>query len=531
MCDYFDLPLGIQSFETLRDNKQIYVDKTDMLYELVRGPNKVFLARPRRFGKSLLLSTIASLFADGVRHFEGLAIEKLWKDKKYRVLQLDFSNITNFDDVAQFESAFRCMLSARFEPLGFKASGIDNRFMAELSLWLSNQPSNALVLLIDEYDAPLTQVLHNQALFDGVQKVLREFFNILKTNDGCFRLLFLTGITRFSHTSIFSGFNNLNDISLDPDFGGLLGYTETELELYYSEFIDSAAQKLQLSRKALLAKLREYYDGFSFDSDGSTHVYCPWSILKFFAASQKKFFSKDARFENYWFNSGGQPAVLMNYLAQRKLEKPLNFFETICMDPTKLLSSAPYHEMDINLLLLQTGYLTIRSVDEVGGLYLGYPNREVASSMALLYAKVMVHDSEFTPQPVLIHLVRGETEPAVSFFNRVFNALDYERYPIKDEASFKGALQILFIGLSLNPQVEVHTAKGRSDLEVSVGAYHWVFELKFAKSQGSASQLCDQAVAQIREKDYGNTPHGKELKRVALVFDEDQRQIIEWNEI
>ena len=110
MCDYFDLPLGIQSFETLRDNKQIYVDKTDMLYELVRGPNKVFLARPRRFGKSLLLSTIASLFADGVRHFEGLAIEKLWKDKKYRVLQLDFSNITNFDDVAQFESAFRCML-------------------------------------------------------------------------------------------------------------------------------------------------------------------------------------------------------------------------------------------------------------------------------------------------------------------------------------------------------------------------------------------------------------------------------------
>ena len=524
MLNYFALPYGTQSFSALRDGEQIYVDKTAMIYELARGRNKVFLARPRRFGKSLLVSTFASLLAHGLRDFQGLAIEKLWKDKTYHVIQLDFSNISNFDTPDRFESRFRSMLAVRFAPLGFEPSGDADRFMEEFSAWLSLQANASLVLLIDEYDAPLTQVLHDKTLFDGVQKVLREFFNILKTNEGCFRFLFLTGITRFSHTSIFSGFNNLYDISLSPEFGTLLGYTESEIETYFSEYIEAKAQTLKISRQELIAQLREYYDGFSFDSDGSTHVYCPWSILSFFGSRQSKF-------ENYWFASGGQPSVLMNYLTQRKLEKPLNFLETVCMDPTKLLSSSPYELMDADLLLLQTGYLTIRSVDEGGGLHLGYPNREVASSMALLYAKVLMKDSEFSPQPLLTHLLRGQTEHVVAFFNSVFNALDYDRYPIRDEASFKGALQILLIGISLNPQIEVHSARGRSDLEVEADAYHWVFELKFSKTGVDTTTLCDKAAVQISDKNYGLTPHGKKLKRVALVFDDVQRQITNWKEV
>ena len=282
MLNYFALPYGTQSFSALRDGEQIYVDKTAMIYELARGRNKVFLARPRRFGKSLLVSTFASLLAHGLRDFQGLAIEKLWKDKTYHVIQLDFSNISNFDTPDRFESRFRSMLAVRFAPLGFEPSGDADRFMEEFSAWLSLQANASLVLLIDEYDAPLTQVLRNKTLFDGVQKVLREFFNILKTNEGCFRFLFLTGITRFSHTSIFSGFNNLYDISLSPEFGTLLGYTESEIETYFSEYIEAKAQTLKISRQELIAQLREYYDGFSFDSDGSTHVYCPWSILSFF---------------------------------------------------------------------------------------------------------------------------------------------------------------------------------------------------------------------------------------------------------
>lgn len=151
--------------------------------------------------------------------------------------------------------------------------------------------------------------------------------------------------------------------------------------------------------------------------------------------------------------------------------------------------------------------------------------------MALLYAKVLMKDSEFSPQPLLTYLLRGQAEHVVAFFNSVFNALDYDRYPIRDEASFKGALQILLIGISLNPQIEVHSARGRSDLEVEADAYHWVFELKFSKTGVDTTTLCDKAAVQISDKNYGQTPHGKTLKRVALVFDDDQRQITNWKEV
>ena len=520
MVDLTQLPLGTQSFSALRAGHQIYVDKTAMIAELARGRNKIFLARPRRFGKSLLVSTFASLFERGLADFDGLAIAELWQDKTYPVVQLDFSTIANFDSVERFESRLKSMLSVRFGRLGFTPSGHEDRFMDEFSEWLSHRDLSSVVLLIDEYDSPLTGTLNEPVLFSGIQSVLREFYNILKSNEGGFRFLFLTGITRFSNTSIFSGFNNLNDISLEPDYGTLLGYTESELNAHFNDFFDQAAETVHLTRPALMTRLRDYYDGFSFDRDGKTHVYCPWSILNFL--------SKNFRFENYWFASGGQPSVLMNFLAVRKLEKPLDFLNTVSMDPSLLLSSAPYDALDVNALLHQTGYLTIRSVDAGGTLQLGYPNREVAASMALLYAKVMVGDEQFTSQQLLSHMLCGNVARVVEFLNRVLNALDYQRYPIRDEASLRGALQILMIGLSLRPQIEVHTAKGRSDLEVETGDFHWVFELKFAKAGTNVASLCREALAQIRDHRYGQTAHGRQVIRVAMVFEETARQITEW---
>ena len=305
------LPMGTQSFETLRKFNEIYIDKTDLIYQLASSRGKVFLARPRRFGKSLLVSTFASLFEHGLRDFRGLAIEKVWKDSTYNVIQLDFSTIANFNSVERFDERFKAMLAVRFGDLGFQPSGDDVRFMAEFSNWLSKQDGGSLVLLIDEYDSPLTQVLNDEKLFLGIQSILKEFFNILKFSEGVFRVLFLTGVTRFSNTSIFSGFNNLLDISLEPKYGTLVGYTESEIGHYFCDYLENAAQTLGISFNTLMGQMREYYDGFSFDRECSTHVYCPWSVLNFLGSSRFKF-------ENYWFQSGGQPGVLMNYLAQLK---------------------------------------------------------------------------------------------------------------------------------------------------------------------------------------------------------------------
>ena len=515
------LPMGTQSFETLRKFNEIYIDKTDLIYQLASSRGKVFLARPRRFGKSLLVSTFASLFEHGLRDFRGLAIEKVWKDSTYNVIQLDFSTIANFNSVERFDEGFKAMLAVRFGDLGFQPSGDDVRFMAEFSNWLSKQDGGSLVLLIDEYDSPLTQVLNDEKLFLGIQSILKEFFNILKFSEGVFRFLFLTGVTRFSNTSIFSGFNNLLDISLEPKYGTLVGYTESEIGHYFCDYLDNAAQTLGISFDALMGQMREYYDGFSFDRECSTHVYCPWSVLNFLGSSRFKF-------ENYWFQSGGQPGVLMNYLAQRKLEEPLDFLKTIPMSSKKLFSSAPYHKLDVNVLLHQTGYLTIRSTNAAGNFLLGYPNREVEASMAQLYAQAMVDDADFESDDILNYMLEGDVEDTVRFVNKVFNSLDYQRYPVRDEASFRGTLQILMIGLSLRPHVEVHTARGRSDMEVEAGDYYWVFEFKFAKLGGDSKALCREALEQIRQKDYGNTLHGKKLIRVGMVFDEEQRQITDW---
>ncbi len=524
MVDTARLPTGTQSFSALRDCSMIYVDKTAMIFEMARERRKLFLARPRRFGKSLLVSTLSTLFQNGLRDFKGLAIEKLWRDTTYTVFAWDFSVIVDFDSVETFREKFYSMLTHALAGHGFVWSGSVNSFSYEFGEWLGGFANTSVVVLIDEYDTPLTSVLHDKTLFLGIQKIMSEFFMILKSREACLRFLFITGVTRLSNTSIFSGFNNLTDISLRPDYGTLLGYTESELEAYFGDFLDDAAHRMNLSREALLNEMRAHYDGFSFDKEARTHVYCPWSVLNFLGESE----AGGGGFGNFWFVSGGQGRVLMNYLALRKLKKPLDFLETVTMDASQLMSSAPYDELDADVLLLQTGYLTIRSVDEAGGLVLGYPNKEVAASMALLYAKVMTKDEQFTALRLLTHLLRGDAQQVMAFLNLVFRSLDYQNYAIRDEASLQGCVQVLMIGLSLRPQVEVHTSAGRSDLEVEAGSNHWVFEFKFARSGVDPHVLCREAVSQIRRRAYGETPHGRRLIRLAMVFEEEKRQATAW---
>ena len=231
------LPLGRSGFPALRDSNAIYVDKTEMVCKLAENDGKLFFARPRRFGKSLLISTFETLFKNGLRDFKGLAIEKLWKDKTYSVVRLDFSEVKNFRTREEFTERFFGYIAKNLGEVGFQPQEGESLAL-QISSWLGNRPSRSLVVLIDEYDAPLVICLDKEELFRDVRMVMSSFFSTLKSKDDCLRFLFMTGITKFSSTSIFSDFNDLTDISLNPEYGALVGYTESEIERYFDYYIN-----------------------------------------------------------------------------------------------------------------------------------------------------------------------------------------------------------------------------------------------------------------------------------------------------
>ena len=521
------LPLGSSNFKALRSHNEIYVDKTSLIFELANTRGKLFLARPRRFGKSLLISTFESLFKDGLKDFKGLAIEKYWTDKTYPVVRLDFSELKEFNTVAQFSTNFIEMLRLKFAAAGFTTEKNEPFLILKLSDWLSSLEPSSLVILVDEYDAPLTVCLDQPELFAGVRSLMSQFFLTLKANEGCQRFFFMTGITKFSNTSIFSAFNNLLDISLNPVFGTLLGYTDEEIQHYFKEYLDRAASRLNVDVSEVLTNLKANYDGFSFDMKASTHVYCPWSVLNFLAYPEMGY-------ANYWYMSGGQPSVLMKYLLNHSLEKPISFNKEKLVRLSDLDATSQYNEINLDVLLTQAGYFSIRSVREDGYAVLGYPNQEVAISMAQLYSDELLKGKplELAPEPSISEvLARGSCEDVIRIFNRVVGAIDYKRYPISDEASCRAYMQVLLMGAAMLPRVEVHNALGRSDMEVHVSKRHWIFEFKYAKNDNNVSELLDQAVEQIQNKQYGCSSSENEVIRVALVFSSKKRSFTAWKKL
>lgn len=516
------LPLGRSDFAALRQSEALYIDKTELIFDLCREPRKIFMSRPRRFGKSLLVSTFKSLFEDGVRDFPGLAIEGLWNDRIYPVVRLDFSGLKSQLTINEFREALNSLILSAFSPLGFHydANNPSIFFIDQFKAWLNTQKTNSFVLLIDEYDAPLTNHLDDPEFFDRVRNVMGEFYAAIKQYEGVLRFFFMTGITRFSNTSIFSAFNNLDDISFDPDYGTLLGITEEELESYFDDYLKDAEAALSLSRVELLKELRSHYDGFSFDSEAETHVFCPWSVLNFLNKPKRGF-------QNYWYGSGGQASVLLNYLKGHELSSPDAFNKPLSITMDELESSRSYQDISLNALLMQAGYLTIKSKLNMAEVELGYPNKEVELSMARLYADELLRNVNRLDIGIstLARMLDTESaEAVVDHFNRVLNALDYQRYPIRDESSCRSHVQVLLMGGAMLPDVEKHSALGRSDLEVRTSHRVWVFEFKFARETSEVEDLLKEAADQIKTQRYGITPHGKELLRVALVFDSENRQ-------
>lgn len=523
-----ELPYGKSSFEFLKETNSIYVDKTDLIYELARHNATVFLARPRRFGKSLLVSTLESLFKHGLRDFHGLHIETRWEDKTYSVVHMDFSEIDEFSTTDEFSVRFLKKIRSEFQKVGFRTNGDLDDFFVDLSNWLGSLPIRTLVILIDECDAPLTACLHDSTLFNHVRSVLGRLFSIIKSKNGCMRFFFMTGITRYSNTSIFSAFNNLEDITLERRYGTLLGYTEEELHAYFQPYIDRATRVLGLKESELMTKLRQQYNGFSFDEDAKTRVYCPWSVLKFFKSPERGF-------QNYWYQSGGQPSVLMQYLKKQSLADPREYDQRQTVTVQQLRTSVEYDKMPIIPLLTMAGYLTIKKVVVPGIFEVGYPNLEVSASMAELYADELLRGQDRLSLgiPFLSSVMaNGSLDDVVRHFNKAFAGLDYRSYPIVNEASCRAFLQILLVGAAMIPRPEVHSALGRSDLEVETGRRYWVFELKFAKEPDHANHLLAEGVRQTSERQYGSALlKDRELLRAVLVFDKQSRQFTRYQTV
>ena len=335
----------------------------------------------------------------------------------------------------------------------------------------------------------------------------------------------MTGIAKFNQTGIFSELNNFTDISLDPLFAPLLGYTEEDVDQYFSSYIQQAATALNMPVEEVRRELRENYDGYCFDDQVSCHLYAPWSVLQFFSRSSRGFL-------NYWMGSGGNLSLLQQYLHSHSLKSPEAYAEEKAVRYQDLNSSSDFDGISDVVLLTQAGYLTIkRRVDRF--FYVGYPNKEVADSLAELYTDMLLRNQpleSFGAGGLASAVCDGNVDFLFDQANHAFAGIDYNLHPISNEKHCQAFLQIFLASLGFFIMSEKHSALGRSDLEVETPKLHWVFELKYQRQGESAEALLAKAVEQIKEKQYGGSAQNP-LIRAAAVFSEENRQFVCWQRI
>ena len=521
-----DLPLGVQIFAELRQANLIYVDKTALIYNLVKAKKGFyFLSRPRRFGKSLLLSTFESLFRFGLRDFKGLAIEKLWyEDKTYPVINLDLSKCTNFNTLEEFIILYNGIVENAFADAGLSIP--EPKFTDEpLSLRLDRlfrqlAPSQHPVLLIDEYDAPLNYCLDKPDLLKAVTKLLSLFYITVKSYAGKLRFFFMTGICKYREIKLFSSGTFIKDLSMASKYATLLGYTQEELVHYFSPYIEQAAKVNHLSFEDCLAKMKLNYDGFCFEKEASSHVHVPWSVLNFLSAPEDGF-------NNYWYESGGQTEVLLKYIQEHALKKPEDYGKDQLAEYDELKSSMEFGMPNDLALLTHTGYLTIKSKFNDGYAVVNYPNLEVSNSMARLFAKKFFSQNLNTE--FLWSFMQDEPPAIVKSLNALLLSVPYHAYPINSEAVLRLLIGFTLTAGGFDVNYESVNALGRSDLEFVCGKRYFVLEFKFARDGDNEKELLQKALEQIRSRHYGEHKHPElEHVRLALVFSSTNKQFDEY---
>ncbi|WP_302563521.1 AAA family ATPase [Parasutterella excrementihominis] len=490
---------------------------------IVDKHSRVLLTRPRRFGKSLLVSVLNSLFRSGVQDFQGLKIEKLWQEQKpYKVVRLDFS-VTCSSRLERFELNFVLHLISCFSEFGFQCdSYLLSDVLEKLSEWLEGQESGSLVLLVDEYEAPLTACLGDSKLFGLILEDLSNFFSLIGSLDSACRFVFITGIVNFRNTGMFCALKNLSDISLDPKYGSIVGFTTQELKDYFSGYIEEAVKQLGMEPEALLERLAGHYDGYGSEKTATVRVMNPWSILSFLIYPTRGF-------RDYWFQTGGQPLILKEFFRSGVLKDPKNFAAVKSIpleqlgDPVK---GEGLTELD---LLTQTGYLTIKSVDGDSAI-VAYPNEEVRITMAGMYLQLLLEKTieQAGVTNFADRLVKDDAETLVRIFNRLLETVDYEAYSIEDVKSVLAVIQVAMISVGLSPVIKVIGKEG-SALEAHAGRRTIVFALEYCQTGHDAEQLLKDAVRQLERSSYGKRSGENEVLKLALVFSKSDKRITRWS--
>lgn len=529
------LPLNVTSFSEMISQSKIYVDKTDLVGTIALSKGPLFLSRPRRFGKSTLVNTFHELFANGLDKFKGLKIDQqhIWQDHTYQVIHLDLSLFKSISEKDYFSNRLYELLKQQFK--GHKHCFTDEYSRTEaLSNTLDLYPECSLVLLVDEYDAPLTQVLDNNAEFINRRNELSAFFQTIKSYSSRFRFIFITGVARFSNTSIFSGFNVVTDLSFDPVYGAIVGYTQEELEFYFKSYIEQAAAALNAEHgkkdeydyASVLQKLKEHYDGYCFDIKHRWQIYNPWSILSFLNRPYLDF-------HNFWLESGGgTPSLLVKYLqkfikrsaSSEELDDFLNLDFTLYADIDTLspkITSIDQEDFPIMAILYQTGYLTIKDADGTD-FEIGIPNLEVKQA----FAEVILQKLTSKDKATLISYRRAVKKAAAlrdfellrEKLNQLINEFSYESIARFNEAAFRDLFKVLLLFVGYVPSTEYQSALGRSDLCFSNDDSLFIIELKMASSLQQVPDKLNEAKKQIKAKKYGVRLSDKEVVLLAVVI-------------
>ena len=514
-------PVGIQDFEKLRTKGAVYVDKTDLIYQLVQK-NNVFLSRPRRFGKSLLSSTLKYYFQGRKDLFQGLAVEQLEKEwMVYPVLHFDFSTLKNVD-AGLIINKLDGMLSDYEKKYGKNPSKITpgDRF-ANLIESAYAQTGQKTVVIIDEYDAPMLDVLHDEEKLSEVRRIMQEFYAPLKACDTDLRFVFITGITKFSQLSIFSVINNLTNVSMQPEFSAICGITEEELHTQFAPDIAMLAEANECTPEEMREQLKKMYDGYHF-SAASADIYNPFSLLKAFD-------QKDIK--DYWFESG-TPTFLIKQMQRFRTDiLSLEGMQASSMDfdlPSEAMTSALP-------LLYQSGYLTIKKYDRSFRTYtLGIPNNEVRVGLTDNLLPLYTYPDRFKSSSFIIQFCEGvyydNLEKALNAMRAYLAGIPYPEggkdilnEMSKNEYYYETIFYLMFSFMNRHIRTQVKTCRGRADMVMETPKTIYVFELKINKP-------AEEALKQIDDKGY-MIPYiadGRKLVKCGVSFSTETRTIEEW---
>ena len=521
----------------------IYVDKTEYIPKLVKL-KRVFISRPRRFGKSLTLDTIATLFETGVEpYFKGTWIYDKWTEPTYPVFRLSFLNLDNSS-----MDLFKKQLNSKITEFANKISvkGYVEKTEPEDSilglLEKLEEETCQIVILIDEYDYQLTSNINNDELYKQFQQKIKRIYANIK-DKFAIKFLGITGVTRLKDVESFSVGSDIRDITNSSAYSQMIGFTRDEIKKFYIDYLKSAAsyenncsvdEVPDPQLESLLDRLAQNYDGYCFDEDYEKKVFSTWSVNTFFQTMIEK---KKVQFGEYWYDNGGLPSILANYLQTHKLnaldyideDKTINIKVNDFKNPTSLTS------INQNVLMCQTGYLTLRSpVYSKGFMTLGIPNSEVYNALFSLMALNIFDDTKLLSVNEQILTQSKDAGEILGLFNTVLNTVSYDNYPISSEAVVQQLLYMYLKGICNSVTAEQHSSKGRADLVIESDNRRIVFEFKYAENETEAKSKLSEAVEQIKSRDYGNIlPKKNELLRIATVFNADPkvRAFTEYQEV